>query len=125
MRSAIAALVLCLVAAAAPARGSDDAPLAPLRFDPFSLPDLEAPAARDDQERDTSPRGDWAPVLQAILIGESASLVDLGGVVLRPGQATRGWQLIEVAPDEAVFLRDGQRVVLPLIEPAAGAGRTR
>lgn len=125
MRPAVAALVLCLLAGAVPARGSDDAAVAPLRFDPFALPDLEAPLPRGEPARGASPRSEWAPVLQAILIGDSASLANLGGVVLRPGQETRGWQLIEVHPYEAVFLRDGQRVVLPLVEPGAGDGRTR
>jgi hypothetical protein len=104
---------------------ADGTAAVPLRSDPFAMPELERPLAAGEHDRRSEPSAEWSPVLRGILIGDRASLVDLGGVVLRPGQETRGWRLLEVRLDEAVFARDGQSVVLPLAEaePAREARR--
>ena len=86
----------------------------PLRFNPFLEPD---PALLQDRGADVAPRrsaGEWRPILRATLVAGEQSLVNLGGVVLRRGEETHGYRLLEVRNWEAVFSRKGERVVLPV-----------
>ncbi len=116
--------LLALAAApfAADARG-DAGP--ELRFDPFVIPELDE--QRGDLRRRGANRGRprpgraeaWQPVLRATLVAGAASLANLGGTILGPGEQTHGWTLVEVRRFEAVFLHQGERVVLGVQHPKA------
>ena len=61
------------------------------------------------------------PVLSATLDSGAESLANLGGVVLKIGEETHGYRLVEVRLWEAVFDRNGVSVVLAVETPAAMA----
>jgi hypothetical protein len=83
-----------------------------LRFDPFAHPEI----ARGSTGRGRGgQRGqEWAPVVKATLVAGSQSMANLGGVILRIGEETHGYRLIEVREREAVFERGESSVVLSL-----------
>ncbi len=91
--------------------GAGSEPAQPLRFNPFEAPDLEARAASGEDAKSLAPVA-WAPVLKATLVAGNDSLGDLGGVILRLGEETHGYRLVEVRRWEAVFVRAGQQIVL-------------
>ncbi len=103
MRGPCAALLVLLLGA--PPAAADP----PLRHDPFQQPgsDGAGVAARG---------AGWRAELRATLVSGEDSLVDLGGLILRVGQAAHGYRLVEVREREATFERGGARVVLPLLE---------
>ena len=102
-------LGLCL---ASPAALADEPPL---KHDPFHRPGSSGGTSA--QRRDVA---SWRPELRATLGAGAGSLVNLGGVILRIGEETHGYQLVEVGDREATFLRGEARVVLHL-EPAERA----
>ncbi len=120
-RSALwpAAALLALAVSPLAVAARDDEPR--LRFDPFALPELEErqreSGSRERRRRGTA--GEWQPVLRATLVAGDASLANLGGTVLSPGEQTHGWTLVEVRRFEAVFLHQGERVVLGVQHPKA------
>lgn len=111
MRTALALLLVSLVAASAGAR-----PLAvepELRVNPFERPDLsEAVDARSDAGADGQAR--WRPVLRGTLVAGSGSLANLGGTVLGLGEEAHGYRLREVRTFEAVFDKGDATLVLPV-----------
>ena len=93
-----------------------------LRFDPFERPDLSGMARRADAPAALDPVSDWEPVLTATLVDAEQSFASLGGVVLKIGEETHGYRLVEVRIWEAVFEKDGADVVLSVVAPAAMEG---
>lgn len=94
-----------------------------LRFDPFERPDLDALARAADSYQGQSSSDSWQPVLNATLDSGDESFASLGGVVLRIGEETHGYRLLEVRLWEAVFERNGANVTLSVDAPAAQAAR--
>ena len=84
----------------------------PLRFDPF-----EQPATGSRAPDSSSQAGPWSPELRATLAAGPDSLANLGGVVLRIGEETHGYKLVEVRESEAVFMREDVEVTLRLRGP--------
>ena len=113
MRALRLALVLvCLGASpATEAVGSGERGPSP-RFDPFDRPALPG----DVTARRTS-SASWSPWLKATLVAGENSLANLGGIVLKLGEETHGYRLLEVREWTAVFSRDGERVVLAVVPP--------
>ena len=84
------------------------------RFDPFDRPALpEDVTAR----RPSSASASWSPWLKATLMAGESSFANLGGVVLKLGEETHGYRLLEVREWTAVFSVDGERVVLAVVPP--------
>jgi hypothetical protein len=52
--------------------------------------------------------------LRAVMLGGARPLVNLGGTILGIGDSADGFRLVEVRERSAVFVRDGNRVELPL-----------
>ncbi len=106
MRVLLPVLLLALLGFAAQAA---DSPPPLLRFDPFQkLPGSEA-ASGDD-----GGTAAWEPQLKAVLVSGQGSMANLGGVVLKIGQETSGYTLVEVHEFAAVFERGGQRLTLSI-----------
>lgn len=106
------AVLIAQLGALGLAQAEEEAP-APLRFDPFVRPDPErlaqgsVGAARPGQA--------WSPVLRATLVAGDDSLANLGGTILKLGEETHGYRLVEVRDREAVFEKGGSRLVLTLV----------
>ncbi len=49
------------------------------------------------------------------MVAGERSLANLGGVVLKLGEDTHGYRLLEVREWMAVFSKDGERVVLAVL----------
>ena len=84
------------------------------RFDPFDRSSSQGgPMTRSPG----TARVVWTPWLKATLVAGERSMANLGGVLLRVGQETHGYRLVEVREWEAVFAKDGETVVLAVIPP--------
>ena len=105
--TASAAVALTMVALTVVAQDRSPTP----RFDPFDRSSLQGgPMTRS--------RGvGWTPWLKATLVAGERSMANLGGVLLRVGQETHGYHLVEVREWEAVFAKEGETVVLAVIPP--------
>lgn len=101
-------ITLALLAAAAPA--ADE--VRRLRHDPFDRSDWPPKTAAST----TTPAAEaaWRPQLRAIVAAGGASMVNVGGRLLRIGDETDGYRLVEVRERSAVFVRQGARVELGL-----------
>ncbi len=108
----LALLLVCLGASPATEPvGSGERGPSP-RFDPFDKPALPG----DVTARSSSaPSASWSPWLKATLVAGERSLANLGGVVLKLGEDTHGYRLLEVREWMAVFSKDGERVVLAVL----------
>lgn len=112
-RLAAIALIVVLATTGLLGIGHAGEPTPPrLRFNPFERPDLDALTAAHEHETSSAALQDWTPVLKGTLLGRGDSLANLGGVILRRGEETHGYRLVEVRQWEAVFLHDGERIVL-------------
>ncbi len=113
-------LLVALVAAPLVAEAREDQEIQ-LRFDPFAIPELEQRGRESGSKgrRRRGPASEWQPVLRGTLVAGVASLANLGGTVLSPGEQTHGWTLLEVRRFEAVFLHGGERIVLSVERPEA------
>jgi hypothetical protein len=83
------------------------------RFDPFDRPSLQARPGGEGAE----PQAPWSPWLKATLVAGKSSMANLGGVVLKLGEETHGFRLMEVREWEAVFTKDGERLTLAVVPP--------
>lgn len=126
---AIASMV-ALTAAVAVAQATAPHKLA---HDPFDLGTLQrtlqqllhqaesksaAAASSSDGTGTAAPAAAQVPVLKAelraVMVGGARPLVNLGGTILGIGDSVDGFRLVEVRERSAVFVRDGNRVELPL-----------
>ena len=104
-----------------------------LAHDPFDLGTLQrtlqqllqqaesksaAAASSSDGTGTAAPAAAQVPVLKAelraVMVGGARPLVNLGGTILGIGDSVDGFRLVEVRERSAVFVRDGNRVELPL-----------
>ncbi len=84
------------------------------RFDPFDRPAVPGDASA---RRTSVAPAIWSPWLKATLVAGENSLANLGGIVLKLGEETHGYRLLEVREWTAVFSRDGERVMLAVVPP--------
>ena len=84
-----------------------------LRFDPFRERE-KAPVVRP-APRASSDQRTFEPVMISTVVGGQRSVANLGGELLEPGEASHGYRLLEVRTFEAVFVKDGKRVVLEVV----------
>lgn len=96
--------------------GSAESP-PPLRFDPFRSP----PEAVESRTVDREDRGasNFQPVLRSVVVAGNNSLANLGGEILKIGEVAEGYRLVAVRPFEAVFEREGERLVLAVSKDEA------
>lgn len=82
----------------------------PLTHNPFSRPPSEvtvgvrAPVSTDGTVRELD--------LRATLVATQDKLANVGGKILRPGDETQGYTLLQVYEDHAVFTREGRRLTI-------------
>ncbi len=91
-----------------------------LEHDPFVKPQRIA-AQRHSVDAAKAPASEvrepsWKAELRAVMIAGSASMVNVDGAVLRMGEEIKGYRLIEVHDNVAVFIKDGRRVPLAMRE---------
>ena len=87
-----------------------------LSHNPFSRPPSEAiPVAREVRDDDSN-APETVP-LQATMVGRANSLANIGGRILKPGDDYRGYRLVAIHEDSAVFERGGQSVTIYVKPP--------
>ncbi|MFW2403872.1 MAG: hypothetical protein ACN4GT_03825 [Gammaproteobacteria bacterium] len=84
-----------------------------LSRDPFEVPEEFLTTAARPNALTGSTTGGKAEI-RGILFAGGRSLVNLSGEIIGPGEEARGYKLLEVAEDHAVFLRDDEIVTLSL-----------
>ncbi len=84
-----------------------------LSRNPFKSPLPKAGAASRPAENGPAQPG---MILKGIMIIDDHALVDLGGHILAIGEEAGGYTLMSVTEEQAVFLREGQRVVMSIYE---------
>ncbi|MEM7411286.1 MAG: hypothetical protein AAF430_13700 [Myxococcota bacterium] len=94
--------------------GAEEAPT--LHIDPFRP--LAAESGTSGGSYGRAPAPGWQPVLQATLVGADGGFANLGGEILRVGEATRGYRLVEVGEWDAVFEHGGSLIRLSVSPPA-------
>lgn len=62
----------------------------------------------------SDPGAQWNPLLTAVMLDGNNSLVSLDGEIIRMGDKKDGYRLIQVREHEAVFKKDGKRIVLKM-----------
>lgn len=76
-----------------------------LRHDPFARP-VEAAA--------TPPAAPWQPTLRGVLLAGQGSLANVDGTLVAIGEKIEGHRLVSVSDRQAVFEKDGRRLVLDI-----------
>ena len=98
-----------LVASSARASGPE------LRRNPFDRPVLDL-SYNDETPANRVATSKGGPLLRAVLVAGSKSVVNFGGVILQIGQSADGYRLLSVDEEGATFSRDGAKVVLSFYE---------
>ena len=81
-----------------------------LSHNPFSRPPSEISARfRDVRPRDGSTQ---ALDLRATMVMSKSRLANVAGHTMRPGDEIRGYTLLLVFEDRAIFVRDGKRLTI-------------
>lgn len=57
---------------------------------------------------------EWRPALRGVMLGAGAPLVDIDSRILTVGDSIDGYRLTAVREREAVFMRDGRKIILHL-----------
>jgi hypothetical protein len=85
-------------------------PLPAVRRSPFIAP------ARFVRSQPLLPAALPATVLhlRATMIARGWSMADVNGTMLTPGETIDGYRLLQVRENEAVFMKDGSRVVVSI-----------
>ncbi len=108
----LAIVLVCLGAGPAPVGSGEHGPSP--RFDPFDRPVV--PGGASARRTSVAP-ATWSPWLKATLVAGENSFANLGGTVLKLGEETHGYRLLEVREWTAVFSKDGERVRLAVVPP--------
>lgn len=82
-----------------------------LRHDPFARPVEPAAAAG---QPDASPPAPWQPTLRGVLLAGKGSLANVDGTLVAIGEKIEGHRLLSVSDRQAVFEKDGRRIVLDM-----------
>jgi len=103
------ALALLICGASGAARAQSER----LTHDPFARPiATQEPAVTAGVARPRSAQPDWNPELRAVMLAGRASMVNVGGSVIRLGETVDGFVLTDVTHGTAVFVKDGKRYTL-------------
>ena len=86
-----------------------------LRRNPFDRPVL-ALSNNDDTRANKEATSESGPLLRAILVAGSKSVVNFGGVILRIGESADGHRLLAVDEEGATFSKDGKKVAISFYE---------
>lgn len=82
-----------------------------LRHDPFARPVEPATAAG---QPDAPPPAPWQPTLRGVLLAGQGSLANVDGTLIAIGEKIEGHRLLSVSDRQAVFEKDGRRIVLDM-----------
>ena len=82
-----------------------------LRHDPFARP--VEPAATAGQPA-AAPPAPWQPTLRGVLLAGLGSLANVDGTLVAIGEKIEGHRLLSVSDHQAVFEKDGRRLVLDM-----------
>jgi hypothetical protein len=90
-----------------------------LKHDPFARPVVAPrPASAATVPGNTVmaplPEPVWKPELRAVMVAGAKSIVNVDGALVRIGEQFKGYRLIEVHEETAVFVNDKKRVTLSL-----------
>ena len=109
-------LLLAVLAITAPpgARADDAPPL--LRHDPFRRPAPLSPALAPGSTSAPAPAS-WQPTLRGVLLAGSGALANVDGQMVGIGERIEGHRLVSVSEHQAVFEKDGRRIVLDTRPP--------
>ena len=108
-----ALLIVILLAAFA---ASAQSPGPTLRHNPFAGRPAAA-SVEDDAAVPAAPdpaAASWSAELRATLVAGERSMANLGGTLLGIGEEAHGYRLLEVRDWDALFMKDGERVVLEI-----------
>lgn len=96
-------------------RKQDDKPAAPpIRHDPFRRPAGGANTAEPGQPAAPAV---WQPTLRGVLLAGKTSLANVDGQMVALGETLDGHRLVSVSDHQAVFEKDGRRMVLDMRRP--------
>jgi hypothetical protein len=96
-------------------RKQDDKPAAPpIRHDPFRRPAGSPNPAESGQP---APPAAWQPTLRGVLLAGKASLANVDGQMVALGETLEGHRLVSISDHQAVFEKDGRRMVLDMRRP--------
>lgn len=111
----LAALLVLL--ATLPATAGDGPPVL-LRHDPFRRP---APPLSPLSPRTVDPAAAapaaWQPTLRGVLLAGAGSLANVDGQMVGIGERIEGHRLLSVSDRQAIFEKDGRRIVLDMRRP--------
>ena len=113
MKPAMSSALLILLTTL-PATASDAPPVL-LRHDPFRRP---APplAPRTTDPAAPAPAA-WQPTLRGVLLAGAGSLANVDGQMVGIGDRIEGHRLVSVSDRQAIFEKDGRRIVLDMRRP--------
>ena len=117
-----AMLVVAAMSTFATATAEAAEPQVELLRNPFARPAAAELVANAVSVNDVLTRGANTE-LRAVLVAGPKSIVDFGGVILRIGDSTNGYRLLEVGEGTATFNRKGEKIVFSLYEPERVKGR--
>lgn len=111
MNTALAApLLLALPLTEASAGDAPPVPL--LHHDPFRRPaSLTAPQTGDAAAPSAAP---WQPTLRGVLLAGTGALANVDGQMVGIGERIEGHRLVSVSERQAIFEKDGRRIVLDM-----------
>ncbi len=112
------ALLIVVLWAALAASAQNAGPT--LRHNPFAGPPAAAPVEGYAAVPAAAAEVSRSPELRATLVAGKRSIANLEGTILGIGEEAHGYRLLEVRDWDAVFMKDGARVVLE-IDPKESA----
>lgn len=108
----LSALLTLLVALPATA---GDTPPALLHHDPFRRP--APPLSPRTTDPATPAPAVWQPTLRGVLLAGAGSLANVDGQMVGIGDHIEGHRLVSVSDRQAIFEKDGRRIVLDMRRP--------
>lgn len=111
-------LLLALLALPLPAATAGDNPPAPLlRHDPFRRP--APPASPPTGDAAAPAPAPWQPTLRGVLLAGTGAgaLANVDGQMVGVGERIEGHRLVSVSEHQAIFEKDGRRIVLDMRRP--------
>ena len=97
-----------------------------LQHDPFARPQLGLLAQENDTARATGvPDVAWTPHLTTVMVAGKDSMAVVDGTILRLGESLAGYRLVKIRDWEAIFQKDGKRIVLNILLSETAQGENR
>lgn len=108
-----APMLLALLVLPLPAASAGDTPPAPLlRHDPFRRP--APPTAPQTGDTAAPVVAAWQPTLRGVLLAGAGSVANVDGQMVGIGERIEGHRLVSVSERQAIFEKDGRRIVLDM-----------